>query len=247
MLHMLKRSLLVLLTMFFLGACTTKGKSYRIGVDMSWPSLGVMRREATIYAFTDELLRTIAIEENVIFERINTNEGNLTLGLKTHQYDGILSAITPRVSMNNLYEFSEPFLNIGPVLLVCSDSHITSLKEMQGSMVGVCTLRSEALLRDLYPKVTTHYYNSLSGGMEALISHHIDAVLIESSLIASSYMRDLYRGKVKLLSLPSDNLGLRLLTLHGQNGELIQTFNRGLNKLHDNGTYRKLLQKWGLG
>jgi len=244
---MWKRLLLVLLAVCSLGACTTKGKTYRIGADMSWPSLNVMRREASICAFTDELLRTIAVEENVVFERINTNEGNLFFGLKTRQYDGILSAITPRGFMQNVYEFSEPFLHIGPVLLVRSDVDMHSLGKMQGRKVGVYALRDETLLCDLYPEVTTHYYNSLSEGIDALISHHLDAVLVESSLLASSYIRDLYRGKIKLLSPPLDNSGLRLFTLYGQNEELIQVFNRGLNKLHNNGTYRKLLQKWGFG
>jgi polar amino acid transport system substrate-binding protein len=242
---MWKRLLLLLFAALALSACGSKGKTYRIGVDANWYPLNLMGKEASIYAFTDELLRAISHEEEVFFERINVSWDNLILGLKENHYDGMLSSIAPRVFMQTVYEFSEPFLHTGPVLVVRSDVKVSSLGGMKGKEVAVNSLQTEALLLEIYPGVIPHYYTSIPEGLNAVIFNNIDAILVDY-LLASSYIRDLYRGKVKIASPPLDDSGLRLLTLHGENKELITVFNRGLSKLRDNGTYEKLLKKWEL-
>ena len=242
---MWKRLLLLLFAAITLSACGSKGKTYRIGVDANWYPLNLMGKESNIYAFTDELLREISREEDVFFERINVSWDNLILGLKEGHYDGMLSSITPRVFMETVYEFSEPFLHTGPVFVVRSDVKMSFLKEMKGKEVAVNSLQTEALLLELYPGVIVHYYNFIPEGLNDVIFNNIDAALVDC-LLASSYIRDLYSGKIKIASPPLNDSGLRLLTLHGENKELITLFNRGLCKLQDNGTYDKLLKKWEL-
>ena len=56
----------------------------------------------------------------------------------------------------------------------------------------------------------------------------------------------LYYGKIKIATPPLNNAGLRLVTLQGEHKDLIDTFNRGLTKLRQNGVYDKLLKKWEL-
>ena len=242
---MWKRLLLLLFAALALSACGSKGKTYRVGVDANWYPLNLMGKEASVYAFTDELLRAISREEDVFFDRINVSWDNLILGLKEDHYDGMLSSITPRIYMQSVYEFSEPFLHTGPVLVVRSDIKMNSLGDMRGKEVAVNSLQTETLLIEIYPGVIAHYYDTIPEGLNEVIFNNIDAILVDY-LLASSYIRNLYNGKVKIASPPLNDSGLRLLTLHGENKDLVQVFNRGLSKLQDNGTFDKLLKKWEL-
>lgn len=242
---MWKRLLVLLLVALTCFSCSSKGKTYRVGVDPSWYPLNLLGKEANVYAFTDELLRAISREEGVFFERINVSWDSLILGLRERHYEGMLSSITPRVFMETVYEFSDLYLNTGPVLVVRSDLKVSSLGEMQTREIGVDSIQTEALLIELYPNVIVHYYDTIPDGLNDVIAERFDGVLVDY-LAASSYIRDLYYGKVKIASPPLNDKGLRLLTLHGENLELVKVFNRGLSKLQDNGTYEKLLKKWNL-
>lgn len=242
---MYKRLLVLLFAVLSLTSCGTKGKTYQIGIDASWYPLYLMGKEANIHAFTDELLRGISHEEDVFFERVNKSWDNLITGLKEDRYEGILSSMTPRVSLETTYDFSEVFLHTGPVLVVRADTKISSMGQMKGKAMGVDSMQNETLLLDIYPEVLVHYYHSITEGLDEVISGEIDGALI-NILPASSYIRDLYHGQVKIASPPLNDVGLRLVTLHGQNKDLATVFNRGLSKLRDNGVYDKLLKKWDL-
>jgi len=242
---MWKRLLLLLFAALALTSCGTRGTTYRVGVDASWYPLNLMGKEPNVFAFTDELLRAISAKEDVFFERVSMSWDNLIFGLKEDRYDGMLSSISPRVSLMKVYEFSEPFLSTGPVLVVRSDVRMSSLKQLKGKEVAVDSLKTEALLIDIYPGVNVHYYDAIPEVLDEMISDQLDAVLIDY-LPASSYIRDLYYGKVKIASPPLSDSGLRLVTLHGENHDLIKVFNRGLTKLRADGTLDKLLKKWEL-
>lgn len=242
---MWKRLILLLIPALALTSCGTKGKTYRVGVDSSWYPLNLMGKEANVYAFTDELLRAISAEEDVFFERINVSWDNIILGLKEDRYDGMLSSIPPRNYMQRMYDFSEPFLSTGPVLVVRSDIKVSSLGRMTGKEVAVDSLQAEAMLLELYPGLIIHYYDTIPDGFNEVIAEQVDGVLVDY-LPATSYIRDLYYGKVKIATPPLNDAGLRLLTIHGENGELIEVFNRGLSKLQSNGKLDKLLKKWDL-
>ncbi len=242
---MWKRLIVLLFAALALTSCGTKGETYRVGVDSSWFPLNLMGKEANVYAFTDELLRAISHEEDVFFERVAVSWDSLILGLKEERYEGMLSSISPRLYMKEIYEFSDLFLHTGPVLIVRSDVKMRSLGKMKGKEVAVDSLKTEVLLLEHYPGVIVHYYDSIPEGLDEVISEQFDAILVDY-LPASSYIRDLYYGKVKIASPPLSDQGLRLLTLSGEQSDLIKLFNRGLDKLKDDGTYDMLLKKWEL-
>ncbi|MCB1085074.1 MAG: transporter substrate-binding domain-containing protein, partial [Chlamydiia bacterium] len=195
--------------------------------------------------FANELLVAIGQEEGVHFERVNMAWDNLIFGLKEGRYEGMLSSMTPRVFLERTYTFSDPFLDTGPVLVVASGQKISSLGQMKGKEVAVDSLASEAVLLEKFPGVIVQYYTSIPEGFNDVIAGQYDGVLV-NYLQATSYIRDLYFGKVKIATPPLDDAGLRLLTLNGDNTELVDIFNSGLEKLRHKGKLEKLLKKWDL-
>lgn len=242
---MLKRVCIFLLLAILFVSCGARGKTYRIGIDPSYYAAPLGGKEANVYAFSKELLRAISHEEGVFFETVTIAWDHLIYGLKNDQYDAILSSITPRTTLQKTYNFSEPFLDIGPVLVVKKEMKVSSVKHLKGKEISVESLNQEALLIEKYPGVNVHYYDSIPEALEEIVTNQIDGILIDY-LQASSYIRSLYREKVKIVTPPLNDLGLRLVTLSREEKELIALFNRGLDKLRDNGTYEKLLKKWEL-
>lgn len=233
----------VFFLVLLLTACGSGGKTYRVGIDPSWYPVNMQGKEANVYAFANELLAAIGKEEGVYFERVTTSWDNLIFGLKQGHYEGMLSSMTPRVFLERTYTFSDSFLSIGPVLVVNNNTKVSSLDQMKGKEIAVDSLSSEAVLIDRFPGVIVQYYTSIPQGLNDTIEGYYDGVLL-NYLQATSYVRDLYYGKVKIATPPLDDTGLRLLTLNGENEHLVDVFNRGLEKLRDKGKLDKLLKKW---
>ena len=242
---MWRRILLLLFAVTALVSCASKGTTYRIGIDSSWFPLNLMGKETNVYTFFDELFRAISAEEGIFFERINANWDNLIIGLEKNEYDGMLSSIEPRNSIQKVYDFSDLILNTGPVLVVQNDVKVSSLGDMSGMKIAVDSLAGEALLTELYPDAHVHYFNTISEGLNELVSGHIDGIIIDY-IPAATFTRGLYEGKAKIASPPLNDDGVRLIAIHGENKNLINTFNRGLSKLYSNGGLEKLLKKWDL-
>ena len=81
--------------------------------------------------------------------------------------------------------------------------------------------------------------------LNAVVTHNLDGCLIPI-LAATSYIRDLYQGQVKIATPPLTDEGLRLVAKHNTAQELIKKFNDGLEKMHKDGSYHELAHKWGL-
>ncbi|WP_316359283.1 substrate-binding periplasmic protein [Candidatus Neptunichlamydia sp. REUL1] len=230
---------------FLLAACGSGGKTYRVGMDPSWYPIDLQGKETNVYAFANELLVAIGREEGVFFERVTMGWDNLIYGLKEKRYDGMLSSMTPRNFLERTYAFSDPILHIGPVLIVKDGVKVSALGQMNGREVAVDTLSSEAVLLERFPGVIVQYYYSIPDGLDDVIAGIYDGVLV-NYIQATSYVRDLYFGKVKIATPPLNDAGIRLLTLNGDNAELVEVFNRGLDKLRSDGKLEKLLKKWEL-
>ncbi|MCB1115314.1 MAG: transporter substrate-binding domain-containing protein [Chlamydiia bacterium] len=242
---MMKRILMIAVLATLFVSCATKGKTYRIGIDPSYYPAQFSGKEANVYAFSKELLRAISAEEGVFFETVGMSWDNLVFGLKDKKYEGILSAMTPRIHLERTYRFSESFLSTGPVLVVRKGIKVSHVNHLKGKEVGVSSLNSEALLIEKYPGVEVHYYTSVPDSLDEIIAQQIDGILIDA-IPASSYVRGLYFGQLSIATPPLNDEGLRLVTPVGEEKELVEVFNRGLEKLRSNGTYDKLLKKWEL-
>lgn len=245
----LKRFLIFLLSsaFFLLGSCSgsSNGPSFEIGVDPSWYPIDLMGKEANVYAFSNDLLQEIARVKKIQISRINMNWDNLFLNLEKNKYQGILSSLYPYLFNKKHYDFSEIYLAIGPVLILSVSSSANSFKMLRGKEIAVLRGSNNDLILEKYPDTLIRTYDSIPKALNDIVSGTIDGALIDV-LIAESYIHDLYQGQLKIATAPLTNEGLRLVTLRGQQEELIRLFNEGLDELKKDGSYDKLLSKWGM-
>ncbi len=236
---------LIILCFLILFACGCSGgkKTYQIGVDPSWFPLRLAGKDPNVVAFTNELLEEIGKVENMRFEKINKNWDNLKQGLDDEEYDGMLSSLYPYTFNLRSYSFSDLILETGPVLVTRAGANNRS--NLKGKEIAVTSKGDEALLIQHYPGVTVRFTPQIPVGVNELIVEDIDGMLIDNQ-IAYAYIQDLYKDKIEMASDPLNDMGLRLVTKHGQREMLIKKFNRGFVTISRNGTYASLIKKWNL-
>lgn len=237
---------IALLALFF-GACTTAAhkKEWRVAIDPGWYPLDLKGRDKQLQGFAVELLQEVALLQKLKISVIRVNWDNLISNLQQKQYEGMLSSLPAHLFYEKQYDFSDPFLLLGPVLVLPVGSKAQSLKELSGKEIAVISGSDADLSVEKYPEIIIRYYDTAPDALNAILAENVDGAVIDV-LEASAYCRDLYQGKLRVVGEPFTNEGLRLVTLHDQAPELIKAFNSTLKNLKKSGKYAELARKWNL-
>jgi polar amino acid transport system substrate-binding protein len=216
-----------------------------VAIDSSWYPLEFGERTNNVTAFSTELLTEIGKTEKIAFVKLTVNWDTLLEGLKKKNYEAILTSMPPYIFNEKLFDFSEVYLPLGPVLVVPVASTASSLQDLSGKEIAIIAGSSSSFLLEPIPGVLIRDYGSVAQALNSLASGAIDGALIDI-LSAVAYCKDLYQGSLKIVTPPLTDEGLRLVALHGGAPELISGFNRGLQRIKKSGSYDELLAKWGL-
>jgi polar amino acid transport system substrate-binding protein len=217
---------------------------YRIARDNTWYPLDLQGKEKNMQAFTNELFLAIAKMEGFQLEIINSDAPMVVLN--QGMYDGVLSALSPDSTNQDKYYFSDPFYLLGPILVVRSTSNINSLQQMKGKTIGVMTGSSLSFNLDKYPSLLITSYDNVIAALHDVELDLIDGVVLDR-FIAYAYTTGIYAKKLKIVSVPLTNKGLRVVTRHEPDyEEFIKRFDAGLKETKRSGLYDQLLIKWNL-
>lgn len=247
--------LIIAALIFVFRSCSSNNKSSKtlffIGRDVSWYPLQLAGKEKKLLAFTNDLFSHIASDKNLRFEFVDVTHSLLIQGLDNGHYDAILTTLRPNVVNEEKYDFSEMYFELGAVLVLRKDSPRLTLKEMKGHTIGIATGSSlifNALRKtgaNIY-ELTFVTYDSNIRALDALAKKQIDAALI-AALPAYSLIQSLYSNNLRIASAPLNDEGIRVVGLKNERTQdLIDKFDKGLQDANENGTYKKLLDKWSL-
>lgn len=244
----MKRVLLFFLLFFFAG-CGTSNKSslgpYSIGRDPSWFPLRLEQMAVNINGFTNGLVQELAKVEHKDFRLVDVGWNQLFEGLEKEDYAGIFTSLPVNDLTKERYTFSNPFLLLGPVLVVPISSNARSLADLEGGIVGAYQYDDSVLIVQKYPSIIISLYQNFNEALEDVVNGNMDGALVPI-LEAQALIDNLYANELKIATPPLDNKGLRLITLKGKHSSLIQHFNMGLKKLENMSSYHALRLKFGV-
>ncbi len=245
MLGMIYRFCLIFLV--FLASCSSKPEQgkYSIGRDPSWFPLNLGEQTANVNAFTNALVGAMAKVEQVPMHLVEADWDNLFLYLDEKQYAGVLSVLPPRIENRDKFDFSNPFILLGPVLVVPEKSQVTSLNDLDGKIVGVNQFDESVLIVQKQASIVIRLYDNIPAALEELAAGKLDGLLVPT-LEAEALVPHAYSGVLKIASSPLSSKGLRLVTLKGEHEKLIEHFNSGLKRLKKSGRYAHLREKFGV-
>lgn len=244
---MKKLPFLLLFSMLGLVGCFTKApdRVYTIARDPYWSALELRDKDRSLTAFVETLITEIGRRKHFKVNFVSSTSQEFELGLYKDYYDAVCSTTIPTETQKASYDFSLPLFLAGPILVVIPNSPYHSLKDLVNRRVGV--LRDDFVHYGMTEdgSVDFELYDQVTKMLDALIRGELDAVIL-NMYSAYSYSSSIYVGKVKVVGLPLNHLGIRLMTQRGEEEELIENFNEALKEMKEDGSYKKLLHAWGL-
>ncbi len=245
-------SLFIIIIVFLLliKACFHEGMivhPYKIAFDPDWGQINLMEKGRNISAFSRVLLSEVGMIEKKRISLIQTNSGgDLLAGLYDHEYDGILTSLQPSPINQATLLFSDVYFKLGSVLVVRAGSPVKGWNELTRKIVGVQANSPNILDLEKDSTIQIKLYDNILNALSDLDKSNIDGVLFPA-LQAYVYATTFYAGKLKIVTAPLTDEGLRLVALNTPDGkELIDEFNDGLKIIKENGTYDFILNNWGL-
>lgn len=231
--------------LFSCGSEQSRHGTFRIGIDATWSPLDFGQQQAYVNGYVEDLLLEISRYSGIEFEKISANWDSLFAGMKAGHYDAVFSSIDPYVFHTAVYDFSQNFLDLGPVLIVPWDSRLSKLNQLEGELVGILASDPAALLLAQQPTTIIRTYTSIPEVLDAVVSGEVEAALL-NRLPASNYTRDLYAGRLKVASVPFTEAGLRAIVLKKKSDRFIRAFNHALEQMKKKKIIEKLQTKWNL-
>lgn len=228
------------------GMTMSSENTYIIAQDSRWKSLNYMGKERNLTAFNTELLADIARKEGFRVRVSITPAPDLLKELEKGTVQGIIATIQPSSIYENRFIFSNPILLTGPVLIIRSAAPIKGWNEMGRKIIGVQPHSAALLGLEKDPTIQVHLYDDILAALSDLNERKIDGV-IYPAFAAHVYTSTFYPKDLKIVTRPLNDEGLRLIALKNKEGEqLINQFNKGLEELKQSGSFKKLIEQWGL-
>ena len=193
--------------------------------------------------FDMDLIRAIAKEMGSEAEIQNIGFDGLIPALQAKNIDVIISGMTINDERKQKVNFSDPYYQSGLTMVVRSDEEaIKSFNDLKGHKVAVQIGTTSANMVKDMEGVTVTELNTPADCFMELKARGVDAV-VNDRPVNDYYIKQTQAVGVKSLedTLSAEDYGIAMAK---DNAELQKKVNEALKKLHDNGEYDKIYQKW---
>jgi len=232
------------------GLPNLNGRKVVVGTDATYPPMeSVDRQTNQIVGFDVDLMNEIAKLINIQPEFQNAAFDTIFTALQSKQFDAVMSSATITDERQKIIAFSDPYIEVGQVVVVRSDSQIKGAPDLaNGAVVGVQTgttgeeaALSEAKVADANLK----RYPTIDLAFAELANNTIDAVIADSPTVGNYVSQEQYKGKVQVVGEPFTTESYGIAVQQGDT-ELLNAINAALAQLKSNGTIDQLKQKYSI-
>ena len=224
-------------------------KGIVIATDATFPPMEFVDDAKDIVGFDIDLMNAIAAKMGLDVEFKNTAWDGIFAGLESGSYDAILSAVTITDERKAKYDFSDPYINAGQVVVVLAgEMGIQGADDLSGKTAGTQIGTTGSFAVQKIDGATLKEYDTIDMAVLDLLAGNIDAVVVDTP-VAADYVvaSDQFKGKLKIVGEPFTDEHYGLVVAKGKSGELVAAFNQGLKAVKADGTYEKLYAKWIVG
>ena len=193
--------------------------------------------------FDMDLIRAIAKEMGREAEIQNIGFDGLIPALQAKNIDVIISGMTINDERKEKVNFSAPYYQSGLTMVVRSDEEaIKSFNDLKGHKVAAQIGTTSANMLKEQEGVTVLELNTPADCFMELKARGVDAV-VNDRPVNDYYINQTQAVGVKSLSdmLSAEEYGIAMAK---DNADLQKEVDAALKKLHDNGEYDKIYQKW---
>lgn len=164
--------------------------------------------------------------------------------LKNHNIDAVLATMTITAERKKQVDFTNPYFPAGSSLLVPNNSKITNVRQLNGKTV--LAVKGTTAVDDVHkfaPKARVLQYDDYGQAMSALKAGQGVALTTDNGLLAGIAQEN---PGYKLVGGVYVNAPYGIAVNKGQT-QMVKHLNKALEELKENGTYKRLIDKWFKG
>ncbi|MDQ7819621.1 MAG: basic amino acid ABC transporter substrate-binding protein [Armatimonadota bacterium] len=222
------------------------GRTIRVATDATYPPFEMLDANKNIIGYDIDLIRAICELANCKVDIKSVAWDGIFPALQKGDFDAVISGVTITAERDKTMDFTEPYIQVGQVILVRADeTRISGVGDLADKLVAVqrgttndelaSQLQKEGKIKEV------KRYPTFDLAVRALLNKDVDAVIIDNTG-ASGYMGT-NPDKLKIVGEPLTSEGLGIVVREGD-VELQSAFNAALKVLRENGTLDRLYQKW---
>jgi polar amino acid transport system substrate-binding protein len=200
---------------------------YQIGRDPTWDPLNFKQRTTNVNFFINSFFNDLNKKTPNTLFLVDDCSSLIFRNLQNGNFQGILTTLDPTPNNKKFYNFSNPIITLGPVLVVKKNSSISSLDDLQGKVLGISPYNNSILIAQKVPRIIIKNYRSMGRAIVDLDRGCLDGVLIDI-MEAKSFLESGPFSDLTIATPPLNDRGIRLITLKGQNKKLISLVNSQL-------------------
>lgn len=217
----------------------------KIATDATWPPMEYVDENKKIVGFTIDLVKEVARAGGFEVEIKNVPWDEIFAGLALGNYKAIASSVTITEERKTQMEFSEPYLNVGQVLVVAKATNgITTLADMAGTKVGAWIGTSGEIEISKVPGVVLKTYDEIGLAFEDLTNENIQGLVIDLPIAANFVLQNAYyKDRLMIVGSPftDEYLGF---AFKKDDIKTQKMFNDGLAKVKTSGKLAELEKMW---
>lgn len=231
----------------FAGCGKSDSTEYIIASDKSFPPFEFQQEDGTYVGVDVEILAAIA--ENQGFKYKMTNDGfDAAMGsVQSGQADAMIAGMSINDERKKKFDFSDGYFKDGSILVVAKDNDtIKSEDDLKGKKIAA---KNGTVSKNYTEKIKEKYgfeiisFDQSAEMYKAVESGNADACFEDYSVIA--YAIDTGKVQLKTIGEIINSCYYGFAVKKGTNSELIEMFNKGLANIKEDGTYEKILNKYG--
>ena len=222
-------------------------KPLRVGSLTVYPPFEYLDSKTGQYeGFDMDLIREVGRRCDFDIQIVSMSLDGLIPALMSGNIDAAVSALTITPERANRVDFTEPYLNAGLTVMTTKTNApaIKSLKDLEGKTLCAEIGSSGALFMKRIPGTTIRTYNSAADAFLELNKGGCYAMLNDGP-VNRYFLKQNASKSMNLTALDftvsEDYYGF---AVQKGNKELLETFNRTLDEMRKDGTFKKIYDKW---
>lgn len=220
------------------------GKHFNVATDATWPPMEMVDAKKQIVGFDIDYLNAVAKEAGFTVTFKNTAWDGIFAGLEAGQYDIIASSVTITDERKKQYDFSDPYIQIGQILVVPKAEKATTLAGLKGKKVGAQIGTTGAFEIKKAAGVELKTYDEVGLAFEDMASGRIAGVVCDEPTAAHYALQKAeYKAKFKIVGKTFTSEGYGFTVKKG-NAEAVALLNKGIAAVKKKGIDEKLRKKW---
>ncbi len=224
----------------FAGCGKDKGGKLTMATNATFPPYEYYENDK-IVGIDAEIAQAVADKLGMELEIVDTEFGSIITGVQTGKYDFGMAGMTVTEDRLKSIDFTDTYATGVQSIIVKDGSDIKSVDDLDGHKIGVQQdTTGHIYASDDYGDENVVPFNKGTDAVAALVSGKVDCVIIDNEP-AKSYIKNNKGLKILDTEYVTEDYAI---CVSKENTELKDKINKALSELKDDGTVKKIVDKY---